>query len=189
MPVIGRRHQRPTFGKYPVADIREPQVRRWRRELEPPCQPFQRPSRRQGIGHEAGGMGDDLFGDTNHRRIQACGFPLARLEGLEPPTGCLEDRAWLSGNVLHLGFAVLGVCWDAPGARACWCRLWVSGSRRLPLDANYRRRGRWWSCPRRAPLLGVGCDCPKRGMVAARSCCTSIHRRDLRKIGGCRDTT
>jgi integrase len=33
MPVIGRRHQRPTFGNYPVADIRKPLVRRWRREL------------------------------------------------------------------------------------------------------------------------------------------------------------
>jgi hypothetical protein len=33
MPVIGRRHQRPTFGNCPVADIREPLVRRWRREL------------------------------------------------------------------------------------------------------------------------------------------------------------
>lgn len=28
-----RRHLRPTFGNYPVADIREPLVRRWRREM------------------------------------------------------------------------------------------------------------------------------------------------------------
>jgi len=92
MPVVSRRHQRPTFGNYPVADIREPLVRRWRRELERPCQ---RPSRRQGIGHVSGtrqgGMGDVLFGDINHRRVQRCGFRLARLEarleGFEPPTG------------------------------------------------------------------------------------------------------
>jgi hypothetical protein len=44
-------------------------------------------------------------------------FWLARLAGFEPATGCLEDMAWLSGNVLHLGFAVLGVCRDTPAAR------------------------------------------------------------------------
>jgi hypothetical protein len=45
-----------------------------------------------------------------------CASELARLEGLEPPTGCLEDMARLSENVPHLGFAVPGVCWDTPAA-------------------------------------------------------------------------
>jgi hypothetical protein len=44
-------------------------------------------------------------------------FFLARLEGFEPPTGCLEDMPWLYGDVCHLEFAVLDVHQDASAAK------------------------------------------------------------------------
>jgi hypothetical protein len=79
--------------------------------------PSQRTRHRARIGHVAPGTCHELPGEVGHKGALTSDFGLARLEGLEPPTGCLEDIPWLYGNFRGLQFVALDVHQDALAAK------------------------------------------------------------------------